>query len=65
MWLRDGPETVRKWVRHADDVTRFFRSESYESHFAASVSWKGDCEHNALEKGTAFTGASREKNPTG
>ena len=30
----------------ACDVTPFFRSESYESCLAASVSWQEDCEHH-------------------
>ena len=37
-----------------DDVTPFFRSESYESRLAASVSWQEDCEHHDEKEETAF-----------
>ena len=36
------------------DVTPFFRSESYESRLAASVSWQEDCEHHDEEEEKAF-----------
>ena len=45
------------------DVTPFFRSESYESRLAASVSWQEDCEDHDQEKEAAFAGANRSENP--
>ena len=36
------------------DVTPFFRSGSYESRLAASVSWQEDCEHHDEEEEKAF-----------
>ncbi len=48
-----------------NDVTPFFRSESYESRLAASVSWEEDCEHHDEKEETAFAGTNRSENPTG
>jgi hypothetical protein len=47
------------------DVAPFFRSESYESRLAASVSWQEDCEPHDERGETAFTGVNRSDNPTG
>ncbi len=49
----------------ARDVTPFFRSESYESRLAASVSWQEDCEYHDEKEEAAFAGANRSENSTG
>jgi len=57
--LLNGEEEYKHQTR---DVTPFFRSESYESRLAASVSWQEDCEHHDQEKETALAGANRSEN---
>ena len=46
--------TVGYGLDNAIDVTPFFRSESYESRLAASVSWQEDCEHHDEKEEKAF-----------